>query len=691
MSKKIYRPELDGLRAFAVVAVIINHINKDILPGGYLGVDIFFVISGYVITASLFAKKSKNFWDFLAAFYTRRIKRLLPALIFFVVIISIFMFLFIPDPRENGILRTGLTSLFGLSNLYLVKISSNYFSQASELNMFTHTWSLGVEEQFYFIFPLLFWFAVFFFKKGKPAKNLFFIILFLTIISFSFFIFLYQKNQNITYFLMPTRFWEISSGTLLFLIQDKSFYFIKQLKKVPSIYLLVLILVIMFLPIPFNIVPTFLIVFFTSLLILNLQSDSYLLKLFCNKNITYIGKISYSLYLWHWGVLSISLWTIGINWITLPFQILLMFLLAVFSYKFIETPMRHKQWSLQNWKTLLKSFFALIFTSFILINISEKLKGKFYLGKIENNFIGESHHDIAIDSQLCLYSDNEPLPKIKEVFEKCFAIKEDNKRNLFFLGDSHSLAFWPGANLIAEKTNSNLFAFSVTGSTFPEMKYFSEKNTIIKKINLIKDIKNEIISKVNQGDILFISIRMPYQFIEKWYEQIDDFHFLKNDVLLEDKNSYKRHFAEWLNSINQLTKILSSKNVKVILFNPTPEFPQVLNKFRDVRLCRVHNSQWFNQFGREDCSFSYPLNYLTSSSGKYFEIIKEIELLSKDNKNMYIFNTLEVLCPGSKCHYIMDGKPIYKDDDHITSFTATNLLVPKLLEFIEAQNIIIKD
>ena len=105
--KSRYRPEIDGLRAFAVVAVIINHFNKDILPGGYLGVDIFFVISGYVITSSLYQRPSKNLKDFISGFYERRIKRLVPGLSMFVFIMSIAICLFNPSPIIT--LRTGLT------------------------------------------------------------------------------------------------------------------------------------------------------------------------------------------------------------------------------------------------------------------------------------------------------------------------------------------------------------------------------------------------------------------------------------------------------------------------------------------------------------------------------------------------------------------------------------------------------
>ena len=106
-----YRPEIDGLRAFAVVAVIINHFNKEILPNGWLGVDIFFVISGFVITTSLYQRPSNKFKDFICGFYARRIKRLFPALSVFVLIMSITICLFNPQPILT--LRTGLASLFG--------------------------------------------------------------------------------------------------------------------------------------------------------------------------------------------------------------------------------------------------------------------------------------------------------------------------------------------------------------------------------------------------------------------------------------------------------------------------------------------------------------------------------------------------------------------------------------------------
>ena len=215
LKRSRYRPEIDGLRAFAVVAVIINHFNKDILPGGYLGVDIFFVISGYVITSSLFGRPSKDFKDFISGFYERRVKRLVPALSVFVLITSLAICLFDPTPKFS--LRTGLTSLFGLSNLYLLKQSTDYFAQSTALNVFTHTWSLAVEEQFYIFFPFLIWFTGFGRQTKNGARNLFLVVGTLTFASLFIFLFLYSTNQQAAYFLMPSRFWEMATGCLIFL------------------------------------------------------------------------------------------------------------------------------------------------------------------------------------------------------------------------------------------------------------------------------------------------------------------------------------------------------------------------------------------------------------------------------------------------------------------------------------------
>jgi len=141
-----------------VAAVIAHHFSSQVLPSGYLGVDIFFVISGYVISASLAGETHHQTRDFLFRFYARRIKRILPALVICIFVTAVVGSAFI-DPKTTEysyIIKSGASALLGVSNLYFFREAADYFAPSVQLNLFTQTWSLGVEEQFYLLFPTLF-------------------------------------------------------------------------------------------------------------------------------------------------------------------------------------------------------------------------------------------------------------------------------------------------------------------------------------------------------------------------------------------------------------------------------------------------------------------------------------------------------------------------------------------------------
>ena len=437
-----YRPEIDGLRAFAVVAVIINHIHKDSLPSGYLGVDIFFVISGYVITASLAGRQSSDFGDFLGGFYARRIKRLVPALALFVLITSLFICAFNPDPQAS--LTTGLASLFGLSNLYLLRQATDYFAQSSALNPFTHTWSLGVEEQFYLVFPILIWFSGFGRQTRNGARNLFLWIGSLALASLIGFIQLHQSDQAAAYFLMPSRFWEMAAGCLIFIGYSRRAWLEETIAKLPPMLLVTAMVGVMLLPLTAQVPATIAIVVLAAMLIACLRPGTAAYALFSARPVVWVGLISYSLYLWHWGVLSISRWSIGTSWQALLLQVPLMVLLASLSYYLVETRLRQASWGTARATTLGKGLLLLVMASLGLQGIREASPT---LLKIGGLFIGKdliSYNGIMQSEMAC------HIPKRSaDPIQDCLGGAPGPSPTLFIIGDSHASNHYPSIKAAA--------------------------------------------------------------------------------------------------------------------------------------------------------------------------------------------------------------------------------------------------
>ncbi|HBZ93769.1 MAG TPA: acyltransferase, partial [Pseudomonas sp.] len=204
-----YYPYIDGLRALAVLSVLVYHLHGPWLPGGFVGVDVFFVISGFVVSASIASFKGQGLWQFLAYFYARRIRRIFPALIACLLITSLASALFIPSIWLSEVnQRTGIYAFFGLSNFILAQTGRDYFAPTTEFNPYTHTWSLAVEEQFYLVFPFLFlaWLSG---PRGRKLS----VLLFAATAAASVVLAGWQSQANPTqaYFLTPARFWELAA------------------------------------------------------------------------------------------------------------------------------------------------------------------------------------------------------------------------------------------------------------------------------------------------------------------------------------------------------------------------------------------------------------------------------------------------------------------------------------------------
>ena len=224
-TSKAYRPEIDGLRAITVLAVIANHMGDSILPGGYLGVDMFFVISGYVVTSSLLARSESGGAALLKDFYKRGFKRLLPAPTL-MVLGSALLFTLVVSPFDDSYrpsLRTAMAALFGVSNLYLLRQGTQYLSPDTLYNPWMHSWSLGVVEQFYLVWPLVLLACGF----GRPGADrwrrrrlvLLSLALLVASLSFDWAITLAGQGEK-AFFLMLARFWELALGSQAYVLHQ---------------------------------------------------------------------------------------------------------------------------------------------------------------------------------------------------------------------------------------------------------------------------------------------------------------------------------------------------------------------------------------------------------------------------------------------------------------------------------------
>ena len=665
LSKKSrYRPEIDGLRAFAVVAVIINHFNKEILPNGYLGVDIFFVISGFVITSSLYQRPSKNFKDFISGFYERRLKRLVPALSVFVLITSIVICLFNPSPSLY--LKTGITSLFGLSNLYLLTQSTDYFAQSTELNVFTHTWSLGVEEQFYILFPFLIWFSGFGRQTKNGVRNLFLIVGALTIASLIGFIYLYPINQPAAYFLMPSRFWEMASGCLLFIVFQKIKYIEQLLEKVPSLLVMALIIGIMYLPVSLATTSTVAVVILSLILISSLKRQTRAYTIFTHPKVVYIGLISYSLYLWHWGILSISRWTIGIHWWSIPFQLAILFGLAIASYRYIETPFRKGNWFGKRWKTFVVGGGVILTLANFIIVLGTSLKSQLFLGKrIET-------------SKTILQKGEQCIENISRQTE-CYLIDNNKKKTLWLLGDSHAQALSLTGEEVANSLGMNLKLFTAGGTAFPPVEKYrkSLKSNKKKELQMVDDfrfVQKELYNQMQIGDIVYLSMRMPFHFGGTYFGNPAEYIFFKKDGSFFSQENY---FDEWIASVVNFANIAKDKGAKIIIQTPTPEW----EKEYVIPKCSTSKTQWFNEMQTTNCEINSKF-FIDKDKGIYKHLFKKLNQISSSHKNIYLFDTFKVVCPDSICRFTKNGVDIYRDENHISNKWARDFLAPKISKFI---------
>ena len=357
-NKSKYLPSIDSLRALAVLAVIIYHVDVNYLPGGFLGVDLFFVLSGYLISSLIIKEFRKTGTVNLYNFYIRRARRLLPAVYFMITVGLVVMVLF----NEALLRKSHLDAIFGYiysSNWWYIFHKLDYFDSFGAQSPFKHLWSLAIEEQFYMIFPLLF-LLVNGKKKSKDGtyklnKNFLYVVLGLILVSLIAHILLFDIN-NISriYFGTDTRAFSLLVGVvgaILYPMERLHSKVTPQQNMIYSVVSLASIATLITVMVYTSEYNTwlyrggFLLVAILGLIVIISSGKQHTLmsKLLSFKPIVFIGKISYSLYLWHFPILVLTTPVSEIgnpNIFFVILRIVLTFAVAIVSCVFVETPIR---------------------------------------------------------------------------------------------------------------------------------------------------------------------------------------------------------------------------------------------------------------------------------------------------------------------------------------------------------------
>ncbi|MEA4906209.1 MAG: acyltransferase family protein [Anaerolineaceae bacterium] len=336
-----YRPEIDGLRAVAVIPVILYHLKVKGFEGGYVGVDVFFVISGFLITSIIFREIQNGSFS-IANFYERRIRRIFPALfivLFFLFITGYWLF---DEITFKSMSESIISTTFFTSNFMLWK-QIGYFDTPAELKPLLHMWSLAVEEQFYIFFPLFFMFTWRFFKKNFKA-----VLIVLATVSFFLSQVWLSKDASADFYLLPFRAWELLLGSILAIgtlpsIKQK---FINNFLGFLGLALILFAIFTFTSSTPFPgvaaLAPTFgafLIIYATT------EGDRVIGSVLSWQPLVFIGKISYSLYLWHWVLIVLARYYNILPLSNMQNYLLIsaIFLISTLAWKFIEIPFRDKK------------------------------------------------------------------------------------------------------------------------------------------------------------------------------------------------------------------------------------------------------------------------------------------------------------------------------------------------------------
>ncbi len=632
-----YRPDIDGLRAVAVLSVIGFHLFPSVLRGGFIGVDIFFVISGFLISSIIFEGLERGSFSFID-FYTRRIKRIFPALLLVLIAsFAIGWFMLLADEYKQ--LGKHIAAGAGFVSNFALWGESDYFDTAAETKPLLHLWSLGIEEQFYFLWPLLLWAA--WIRKFNLLK----IVIAIAVISFVLNVRMTHKDAASAFYLPHARFWELLAGAVLAYV---TLYKNKALEILPhhtrSLLGGVFIVVSLFIIYKGRSFPGYwaLLPVAGAVLLISAGTSAWFNKtILSNRLLVWFGLISYPLYLWHWPLwsflriaqgetptyemrLAIFVASVGLAWLT---------------YRFVETPIRTGDNATRKRN--------------ILIVLMIMAGGIGYGCYTQSGFPQRS-----LPKLLDPYTQTLTLSEKKDAcFEIPFAYEtsgtwfctlgaKDTKPTMFAYGDSHALGLIPALDKFGVEQHRSIPFIGNSGCP-PLLGIQSVRGEELTKKYNCQKINERIFEYVKNNDIKSVLLIARWSYYTGGTTTPNEL----NPVFAEGKKySSQEAFAY---GIKQTIDRYKAIGVKVYIMGDNPQ--QIHNPMDALRKYRRQASDsLINQL-------SVPKTEHLNNQRLALKIIKN----NTQGKATYI-NFDNLLCPNDTCPLVVNSKFLYKDSDHLS-------------------------